>query len=78
MPTCLHGWVSDGINTSGCPQCAELEVKRLREGNSRMHDALERIMVEYEDETQRDAEVVCERMMRITKVAIPYRTLRRK
>jgi hypothetical protein len=21
MPTCLHGWGSDGINPSGCPEC---------------------------------------------------------
>jgi len=37
MATCMHGWGSDGMTPSGCPQCAEIghaqgkeELARLR------------------------------------------------
>jgi hypothetical protein len=30
MPTCLHGWGSDGLTPSGCPACAVLERQQLR------------------------------------------------
>lgn len=36
MPTCLHGWGSDGMNPSGCPQCADAGVKAVTEENARL------------------------------------------
>lgn len=30
MPVCLHGWGSDGINPSGCPQCTEMGINQDR------------------------------------------------
>lgn len=45
MPTCIHGWGSDGINQSGCPHCAEMgrqqdkdEIVRLRAEVERLKD----------------------------------------
>lgn len=50
MPTCLHGWGSDGMSPSGCPECAAIgrerdreELARLRDENVRMHAALKMI-----------------------------------
>jgi hypothetical protein len=31
MPTCIHGWGSDGVNPSGCPQCDQMARESDRE-----------------------------------------------
>jgi hypothetical protein len=36
MATCIHGWGSDGMTPSGCPQCAELGHQRDREELDRL------------------------------------------
>jgi hypothetical protein len=60
MPTCLHGWGSDGMNPSGCPQCdalgrerdrAELaalraEIAALRDENQKLRAQLETLRAE--------------------------------
>lgn len=47
MATCIHGWGSDGVTPSGCPQCVEAghqqdkeEIVRLRAENARLRDEL--------------------------------------
>lgn len=36
MPTCLHGWGSDGMTPSGCPECAAIGRQRDKDELSRL------------------------------------------
>jgi hypothetical protein len=40
MATCIHGWGSDGMTPSGCPQCAEMGRQRDKEELARLRDHL--------------------------------------
>lgn len=40
MPQCLHGWGSDGINPSGCPQCDVMGRERDKAELSRLRPLL--------------------------------------
>jgi hypothetical protein len=45
MATCMHGWGSDGMTPSGCPQCAEMTREQDKEELRRSRASLRAICI---------------------------------
>ena len=59
MPQCLHGWGSDGINPSGCPQCDQLQRERDKEELTRLRERMRALLPLLEEGRRIASENYC-------------------
>ena len=59
MPQCFHGWGSDGINPSGCPQCDQLQRERDKGELTRLRERMRTLLPLLEEGRRIASEDYC-------------------